>query len=80
MVWGEAELSLKVYGLDERRHTPFCNVSTFVQGMAAERMYHQALDFMAGKSMPVEMSFITDRIKGWQAEGFRLRIAANLQV
>jgi hypothetical protein len=79
VVWGEAELSLKVYGLDERRLAPFYEVSTFVQGMAAERMYYQALAFLAGKAKPTEMSFITDRIKIWEAEGFRLRIAANLQ-
>lgn len=79
VVWGEAELSLKVYGLDERRLTPFYEVSTFVHGMAAERMYYQALDFLAGKVRPTEMSFITDRIKSWEAEGFRLRMCANLR-
>ncbi len=80
VVWGEAELSLKVYGLDERRIAPFYEVSTFVLGMAAERMYYQALEFLSGKAKPTVMSFITDRIKSWEAEGFRMRLAANLLV
>jgi hypothetical protein len=78
VVWGEAELSLRVYGLDERQHTPFCNVSTFVQGMAAERMYYQALDFLEGKAKPKEMSLIIERIRGWENDGFDLRLAMNL--
>jgi hypothetical protein len=78
VVWGEAGLSLKVYGLDDRRLGPFYEVSTFVQGMAAEQMYQQALKFLAGKAEPTKMSLIVERIKSWEAEGFRLRIAANL--
>jgi hypothetical protein len=48
--------------------------------MAAEQMYYQTLEFLAGKTKPSKMSFIIDRIKKWEAEGFRLRIAANLQM
>jgi hypothetical protein len=78
VVWGEAELGLKVYGLDDRRLSAFYEVSTFVQGMAAERMYYEALEFLAGNREPTKMDLIVEKVKGWEAEGFRLRIAMNL--
>jgi hypothetical protein len=78
VVWGEAELSLNVYGLDDRRIEPFHEVSTFVLGMAAERMYRHALEFLAGNAKPADMGLIIGRIKKWETEGFDLRIASNL--
>jgi hypothetical protein len=77
VVWGEAELGLKVYGLDDRRLSAFYEVSTFVQGMAAERMYHEALEYLAGNREPTKLILIAEKVKGWEAEGFSLRIAAN---
>jgi hypothetical protein len=77
VVWGEAELGLKVYGLDDRRLLAFYEVSTFVQGMAAERMYREALEFLAGNREPTKLILIAEKVKGWEAEGFSLRIAAN---
>lgn len=78
VVWGEAELGLKVYGLDGDRLSNFFEVSTFVQGMAAERMYHQALEFLVGSAQPTELKLLMEKIKSWEAEGFSLRIAGNL--
>jgi hypothetical protein len=77
VVWGEAELSLTAFGLDDRRLEPFHEVSTFVLGMAAERMYNHALDFLAGNAEPTDLKLIIGRIKKWEAEGFDLRIASN---
>ena len=77
VVWGEAELGLKVYGLDEPRLSAFYEVSTFVQGMAAQRMYYQALEFLAGNIEPTKSSLIVEKVKSWEAEGFNLRIAGN---
>ena len=78
VVWGEAELSLKAYGLDDRRIEPFHEVSTFVLGMAAERMYGHAIEFLADNTKQTEMALIIGRIRQWETEGFDLRIAANL--
>jgi hypothetical protein len=78
VVWGEAELGLKVYGLDEPRLSAFHEVSTFVQGMAAERMHNHALDFLAGNREPTDWDVVAERIKRWQAEGFNMRLAGNL--
>jgi len=78
VVWGEAELSLKVSGLSESRVEPFHEVSTFVLGMVAERMYGHAMRFIDDNASPTKMDFITHRIRQWEAEGFDLRLAANL--
>lgn len=78
VVWGEAELGLKVYGLDEARSAPFHEVSTFVHGMAAERMYHHAVAFLNGMRSSTPLTHLLERIRSWEAEGFQLRIAANL--
>ena len=78
VVWGEAEVGLKVYGLHDRRLSNFYEVSTFVQGMAAERMYNHALEFLAEDREPTKWGVIAERIKRWQAEGFHMRLAGNL--
>ncbi len=48
VVSGEADLDIEAHGLEERRLELFSEIASFVEGMAAERMYRQAMLFLKG--------------------------------
>jgi hypothetical protein len=79
VVYGEAGLTLEVHGLDERRLECFINITTFVQGLAAEQMYYKALLFLQGETKDVTATkeSIRAKVKQWEQEGFQLRLAMN---
>jgi hypothetical protein len=71
-VWGEAELDVSVFGLDELFH----EMASFVEGMAAERMYNHALRVLSGTAEATPRESLTQKVKGWEAGGFQLRRAS----
>jgi hypothetical protein len=77
VVCGEAGLTLEVHGLDGRRLECFLNITTFIQGLAAERMYYKALLFLQGENVTATKESIKAKVKQWEQEGFRLQLAMN---
>lgn len=75
-VYGEAEMGIQVYGLEKKRHCLFCEITTFVEGMAAERMYRQAISFLNGTtSTASSYSDLLSIRSAWEREGFRMKEA-----
>ena len=81
VVHGEAGLTLEVHGLEGRRLECFLNITTFVQGLAAEQMYSSALLFLQGEAEKVTApkESIRAKVKQWEQEGFRLQLAMNFE-
>ena len=81
VVYGESRLTLEVHGLEGRRLECFLNVATFVQGLAAEQMYSNARLFLQGETerVTVPKESIRAKVKAWEQEGFRLRLAMNFE-
>ena len=75
-VYCEAELGIEVHGLEDDRLYNFCEIATFVEGMAAEQMHGQVLAFLDGCTSNVS-SRLNLRAKQaeWEREGFRLKHA-----
>lgn len=77
-VYGEAELGIDVHGLEKDRMYLFCEIATFVEGMAAERMHHQAISFLNGTtSIASPYSDLLTKRTNWEREGFRMKQAFN---
>jgi hypothetical protein len=70
VVYGEAQLELEVHGLIGQRLELFGEIASFVEGLAAERMYHQALLFLEGKGKTSSPNVLRARVKEWEAVGF----------
>ena len=77
VVYGEAGLTVNIHGLEGRRLTSFLNITTFVQGLAAEQMYHSALLFLQGEKVTLPRGAIRDKATAWERDGFRLGLAMN---
>jgi hypothetical protein len=78
MVIGEAELALEVCGLDGRRYELFGENATFVEGLAAERMYQGAIKFLKREEDASPIELFNQKTATWQKDGFRLRRGLNL--
>jgi hypothetical protein len=72
-VFGEARLGLEAYGLVGRRLELIGEIASFVEGLAAERMYHQAILFLENKGETSSPNVLRARVKDWEAEGFIIR-------
>jgi hypothetical protein len=79
VISGEAALPIDVHGLDGSRLDCFLEITSFVEGLAAEQMYSKALLFLQGETQNVIASkeSIRARVKAWEQEGFRLRLGLN---
>jgi hypothetical protein len=79
---GEAALPVEVHGLEGNRLDCFLQITSFVEGLAAEQMYSNALLFLQGRTetaiFPKES--IRAKVKEWERQGFRLRLAVNFEV
>ena len=73
VVWGEANFEIEVHGLEGRRAELFCEVATFVEGIAAEQMYREVISFLGGNGKAIGIEVIQAKISQWKAEEFRLR-------
>jgi hypothetical protein len=79
VVYGEAGVSLDVHGLEARRRECFLNITTFVQGLAAERMYTNAMLFLEGENVTVPKDLMKTKAQALIQEGFRLQLALNFE-
>jgi len=79
VVLGEAALTLEIHGLEGRRLECFLQITSFVQGLAAEQMCSNALLFLEGENekVAVPREFIRTRAQEWEQQGFRLKLAMN---
>jgi hypothetical protein len=78
LVFGESRLTIESYGLEGRRRECFLEVTSFVEGLAAEQMYSNAMLFLQGESEATgSRESIIATAKKWEREGFRLQIALN---
>jgi hypothetical protein len=73
VVWGEADLEIEVHGLEGRRLELFGEIASFVEGLAAEQMYCQAMLFLEGNGRAATVGAIRARVRQWETEGFRMR-------
>jgi hypothetical protein len=82
VVLGEATLPVEVHGLEGSRLDCFLQIASFVEGLAAEQMYSNALLFLRdGSQTPVvPKQSMRAKVKEWEREGFRLQLAANFEV
>jgi hypothetical protein len=82
VVLGEAALPVEVHGLEGSRLDCFLQTTSFVEGLAAEQMYSNALLFLQAQTetaiFPKES--IRAKVKEWVREGFRLHLAANFEM
>jgi hypothetical protein len=78
VVCGEAELGLEVYGLRERRLELFSEIASFVEGMAAERMYAQAMLFLDEGGNTAAVQSVFAKARQWETEGFRIKRGFNM--
>ncbi|MGB6134319.1 MAG: DUF2726 domain-containing protein [Acidobacteriaceae bacterium] len=72
-VFGEAELSVEVAGLSGRRLELFGEISSFVEGIAAEQMYLQAHRFLERATNTVSPHDLWQKRDEWETDGFQLR-------
>ena len=79
VVSGEAELPIDVHGLDGARHDCFLDITSFVEGLAAEQMCSKALLFLQGEgeNATSSMESLRAKVNEWKREGFRLKLAVN---
>ena len=75
VVFGEANLNIEVHGLQGQRLDLFTEIASFVEGLAAERMYRQAMSFLQGNRKASSPEVVPDRVAEWKRDGFRLRRA-----
>lgn len=82
VVLGEAALPVEVHGLEGSRLGCFLQIASFVEGLAAEQMYSNALLFLQGRTEAVifPRESIRAKVKEWERQGFRLHLAANFEV
>jgi len=80
VVFGEATISIEVHGLEERRRECFLNITTFIQGLAAERMYTNAMLFLEGESVSVPKDLMKAKAQALMQEGFRLKLAMDFDL
>ena len=82
VVLGEAALPVEVHGLEGSRLDCFLQITSYVEGLAAEQMYSNALLFLQGRPetaiFPRES--IRAKVKEWERQGFRLHLAVNFEV
>ena len=72
-------LHLRSIGLEGRRLECFLQITSFVQGLAAEQMCSNALLFLEGENekVAVPREFIRTKAQEWEQQGFRLKLAMN---
>jgi hypothetical protein len=77
VVFGESRLTLAVHGLEGSRLDCFLQITTFVQGLAAEQMYSNALLFLQGEKVAALKESIKAKVREWEGEGFRVKLGMN---
>ena len=67
MISGEAELGLEIHGLDGRRLELFGEIVTFVEDLAAEKMYPRGLAFLEEEASAVSEGYMIAKMEEWEA-------------